>query len=143
MLLLAHPNTNAHHGKPKDWGDERDGVCQTLPTVSVPGLHASFWQPTPEELDTLLRGGSIELRIASQYHPVVSVGVEEWPRQRHDDDGHPITSPHDTGVECPQRVIDAIDRILDDNISQSMERAGVRDMIVKAIYGKGYEITPR
>ena len=99
MLILTHPNTNAHHGKPLDWDDERDGICQTLPTVTVGNLHASFWQPTPEELDTLLRGGSLQLNVYADQHPVISLAVSEWPRQRHDEDGHPIYSPHDTGVD--------------------------------------------
>lgn len=100
MLILTHPNTNAHHGKPKDWDDERDGICQTLPTVSSGVIHMSFWQPTPNELDMLLRGGSINLAIIAEQHPVISVGVNEWPGQRHDDDGHPIYSPHDIGDDC-------------------------------------------
>lgn len=98
MLILTHPNTNRHHGEPEGWNEERDGPCATLPTVSIDGMHASFWQPDPEELDTLLRGGCIKLYIAATQHPVISVGVDEWPKQRHDSDGHPIHSPHDTGV---------------------------------------------
>lgn len=98
MLILTHPNTNRRHGAPENWNEEQDGPCATLPTVSVDGMHVSFWQPTPEELDTLLRGGSIRLYIAATQHPVISVGVDEWPKQLHDEDGHPISGPHDTGA---------------------------------------------
>lgn len=97
MLILTHPNTNRYHGEPEGWNEERDGPCATLPTVSVGVIHASFWQPEPHELDALLRGGSIRFAIIAEQHPVISVSVEEWPEQRHDGDGHPIHSPHDTG----------------------------------------------
>lgn len=98
MLILTHPNTNRRHGAPKTWDEGRDGPCATLPTVSVGVIHTSYWQPEPHELDALLRGGSIVFSVIADQHPVISMGVDEWPKQLHDSDGHPISGPHDTGA---------------------------------------------
>lgn len=90
MLILTHPETNARHGKPEGWDDERNGVCATLPTISVGVIHASFWQPEPHELEILKAGGCVALHVIAAQHPVVSVSVEAWPEQRHSSDGTPI-----------------------------------------------------
>lgn len=101
MLILGHPMTNAHHGAPKNWDAERDGPCETLPTITVrdadnvPILHASFWQPDPSEMDLLLKGGALELHIAAPVHPVVSLRVNAWPGVRHDENGTPLVVSED------------------------------------------------
>ena len=91
MLILGHPMTNAHHGAPKNWDAERDGPCETLPTISVEHnggvVHASFWQPDPAELELLNRGGALELHVLQPAHPVVSLRVNAWPGVRHDENG--------------------------------------------------------
>lgn len=69
-------------GKPKDWNEERDGPCDSLPVrvMQHPGglvEMQSAWQPTPEELDTLNRGGPVILTVCSKAHPPVRLEVEE------------------------------------------------------------------
>ena len=40
---------------------------------------ASSWSPSPSELNTLLRGGTVVLRVAGRVHPPVSMDVEPPP----------------------------------------------------------------
>ena len=64
--------------KPKNWDDERDGRCGTLPVrveeVGLYNYHYSTWKPDAEELALLNAGGAVELCCVGQ-QPPVSVGV--------------------------------------------------------------------
>ena len=65
-------------GPPKGWDAERDGKCGHL-TVRVEGnLYSSAWEPTPDELVTLLNGGSIVLSVVGDQPPVM-LSVEPLP----------------------------------------------------------------
>lgn len=70
-------------GKPKDWDDEKQGICHALPIrdcIDAEGnpLMVSAWQPTPEEIEAIVNGEPILLFVfgtEEHAHPVVSVGV--------------------------------------------------------------------
>lgn len=79
MLVIEHPMTNARHGAPENWDVNRDGPIETLPTITQGGIHHSFWQPEPHELEMLAGGGSVQLSIASSHHPVVAMRVDPFP----------------------------------------------------------------
>ena len=76
-VRIAGATTDA--AAPKDWDVEKDGPCGTLSikTERIVGLAfmTSAWQPTPEELEHLVKGGSVRLSISAPQHPVVQVGV--------------------------------------------------------------------
>lgn len=94
MLILKHPNANRSWGAPKNWNEERDGPCSTLPTIgdgvtahtdTMQIMHFAF---TRDELAILAGGGSLQLAIHTPIMPVVSFEAVEWPGQQYDDDGH-------------------------------------------------------
>lgn len=66
-------------GAPHDWDADALGKCRGLPVrdVLVEGspVMISAWEPTPAELEMLLRGESIKLWIFGTVHPVVSISV--------------------------------------------------------------------
>jgi hypothetical protein len=73
---------NAHPGAPKGWDPEQDGICGVLPVRVTWSKNAlghdtgraqtceSAWVPSPEELATLNRGGTVRLVVAGWQVPV-------------------------------------------------------------------------
>lgn len=65
-------------GAPHEWDH---GKCHGLPILD--GMHdgvpvmVSAWEPSPLELEALLRGETIKLWIYGATHPVVSMTVGE------------------------------------------------------------------
>ena len=66
-------------GAPKNWDPDRDGYCGVLPVrMESDGSNlwmVSSWEPTKEELQLLLAGGTVHLRLSAPAHPVVSLSV--------------------------------------------------------------------
>ncbi len=67
-------------GRPATWDEEKDGHCGGLPVRREVGegghlWMASAWEPTPEELQQLLEGGHVILRVSCPQHPVTSLSV--------------------------------------------------------------------
>lgn len=79
MLLKRIPDATRVLNGPQDW-DESRGPVQGLPIRDVlddagGNWMASSWEPTPDELASLLDGGSVVLMVAGTGHPVVSLQV--------------------------------------------------------------------
>ena len=63
-------------GKPKDWVEERDGLCGSLPVRVEPhGAELlackSAWRPTAQELEMLNAGGFVILSCVGGQPPVM------------------------------------------------------------------------
>lgn len=69
---------------PKDWDEDRNGICMDLPirqeviNDSLPAL-TSAWLPTAEELARLNAGAPVLLRVIATAHPPVMLDVGEIP----------------------------------------------------------------
>ena len=77
-------DSNANFSKPRNWDDERDGPCGTLPVrvepVGIYNYHYSAWKPGAEELALLNAGGVVELCCVGVQPPVsLHVVVEAEP----------------------------------------------------------------
>lgn len=80
MTPIQHPSNNHSLAPPRGLNQEQL-PCETLHVTACRAedglpLMISFWQPTPEEIEHILRGGSIMLYVYGLQHPVVAVGVE-------------------------------------------------------------------
>jgi hypothetical protein len=71
-------------GAPVDWDEAKHGKCAHLfARVSVDGqsqMVESAWEPTPAEMEALIRGGSLILCIVGAQLPV-SLYVEAPPEE--------------------------------------------------------------
>ena len=78
MKWVAVRGKNADFGKPRDWDENRDGPCGTLPVrVEQEGIynaHYSAWKPDAAELARLNEGGVVELCCVG-IQPPVSLSV--------------------------------------------------------------------
>ncbi len=76
MNKLAILGWNAAPGAPKNWNPKRDGDCGALPirvSQHADGTVAyceSAWEPTPRELEQLVAGGKVVLRVVGWQVPV-------------------------------------------------------------------------
>lgn len=81
MLKKVIRGWNAAPGAPKGWDPAKDGDCGALPIRAFPPKALtdpnvklqwveSAWEPTPEELDWLNKGGQLVLRIVGWQVPV-------------------------------------------------------------------------
>ena len=80
MLKKVIAGWNAAPGAPKGWDPKRDGECVGLPIRVFPPkallgeipvqFVESAWEPTPQELEWLNKGGQVVLRIVSWQVPV-------------------------------------------------------------------------
>lgn len=86
-MKILHPDNAKVIEAPDNMPD-----CQPLPVVIEPDGMASFWQPEPIEIEALQRGGSVFLKVRSNVHPVVQIGVVEYP-------GTLATDPYDEALE--------------------------------------------
>lgn len=78
MIIKMIADVVRNWGAPSNWTVE-NGVCGGLPcTVKTDGGVAywvSSWEPTPEELVELNKGGTIHLWVSANQHPVVAMSV--------------------------------------------------------------------
>lgn len=81
-------------GKPADWDDARDGICNSLPIqdIVIEGQHCmiSAWIPTVQEQLAILAGGTVYLRVVGTAHPPVMVWAEDPPHE----DANPYGAPN-------------------------------------------------
>lgn len=78
MIIKRIAGADTIYGAPPDWKD--DGMeCAGLPVRHVQtdqGVFAvSAWEPSPEEIQAILRGETIKLWIRAPGHPVVALTV--------------------------------------------------------------------
>ena len=82
MSPIQHPTNNHTFGAPV--GHNHEALpCETLSVTvgrddSGMPVMASFWQPTPEELESLNAGRPVILYVYGSGHPIVAVGVEDF-----------------------------------------------------------------
>jgi hypothetical protein len=77
-MIPRHIAGSTHHFQPpQTWDEERNGGCSGLHVrVTEGNACASAWEPLPDELEALNRGGSIIITIYGG-QPPVSLHVEE------------------------------------------------------------------
>jgi hypothetical protein len=80
--ILKSKHTTRELGKPKDWDDEINGKCDSLPIIDIQAegcasVMVSLWKPSPKELEMLMSNGHIELWVYGDSHPVVAVSVND------------------------------------------------------------------
>lgn len=75
MNFHQHSTNNMRLGSPPGMAncDSLPATMMTEPDVTI----ASFWRPTPEELATLNRGGSVVLYVFGTAHPPVALTAVE------------------------------------------------------------------
>ena len=78
MHPITFPEVNVPaFGKPKDWVDERDGVCLAIPAYvgedqHRPGMQyvVTMWQPSYKDMEEISRGKPIVLQCWGGMPPV-------------------------------------------------------------------------
>lgn len=103
MLKKAIAGWNAAPGAPADWDPARDGDCGALPIRywprntrldgSAPRVRwcESAWEPTPRELEQLLAGGQVVLRVHGWQVPVALYVEARHPHA--EPDAQPVLAP--------------------------------------------------
>lgn len=87
MIAARIPKATRYLGAPLGWKPETDGDCGHLAirdmTVNrgVQSMH-SLWEPTPQELDWIARGGKVRLMIVGTVHPPVMLMVDLPPEDQ-------------------------------------------------------------
>ena len=71
-ILTPPANWLAHEGVISNFAVRKSGG-------GMQAIYESTWEPTPRELEFLLRGGTIVLRLAGGAHPPVMLYVEAPP----------------------------------------------------------------
>lgn len=77
MRSVQIKNSTHNFGAPENWDPAKDGTCLVLPVrVQEFGENklpecVSAWQPSPEELALLTRGGVVILSIIGRQPPVM------------------------------------------------------------------------
>lgn len=68
--------------KPKNWDDERDGVCGALPVFVEGPRHISWWTLSDEERKAIVNGADVWLTCYGSQPPValLILDCEERPR---------------------------------------------------------------
>lgn len=82
MEILKSKHATRELGKPKDWDDEINGKCDSLPIIDIQSegyvnVMVSLWKPSPKELEMLMSNGHIELWVYGDLHPVVGISVND------------------------------------------------------------------
>lgn len=85
MLVGRIKDATRNLGKPEGWDDERDGPCSSLPirdgrSQGVPHME-SAWYPTIEEMQRMVMGAPVYLRVVGTNHPPVALWVGDTPEQ--------------------------------------------------------------
>lgn len=78
MKKTQHPTNNAVLGAPQGMSIDE---CEALPITRIKyadGVNAvaSFWTPTPAELQLLNNGKPVRLIVLGNTHPPLSMGVD-------------------------------------------------------------------
>lgn len=76
MKFIQHPTANMILCAPQGMAD-----CDNLPATMMvdekgEGTIATFWEPSPEELAALNKGGKVVLYVFGGLHPPVALGVD-------------------------------------------------------------------
>ena len=68
---------NATHvlGAPSEWDAEKNGKCHKLAVRVKDKIFESAWEPTPEEIEAIVRGASVVLSVYGG-QPPVRISVE-------------------------------------------------------------------
>lgn len=82
MLIGCVEGATRVLGKPRDWNEEKNGRCGSLPIcdiVTPDGLPVmvSAWVPTAAELKRLVAGQPVYLWIYGHSHPPVALTVRD------------------------------------------------------------------
>lgn len=87
MIPARIPRATRYLGAPDGWQPESDGDCAHLAirdmTINgdVPSMQ-SLWEPTPQELDWLAKGGKVRLITVGVAHPPVMLLVDLPPDEQ-------------------------------------------------------------
>lgn len=87
MIIRAIDGFTRCLAKPKDWDEEKFGPCTGLPIldhVDQNDQHSmiSAWEPTPDEIKSLIAGAPIYLRVLGTIHPPVGLWVGKPPEDQ-------------------------------------------------------------
>lgn len=63
MIPIHFDGITAIYKAPRDWDAKTNGPCDDLPVLRDGDTATSRWLPTYDELQTLCKGGAIELTI--------------------------------------------------------------------------------
>lgn len=80
MIPLRIAGATHYLGAPKGWEPEKDGNCRHLAVRVDDNVWQSAWEPTPQELELLVAGGSIVLSVVGGQPPVM-LTVEPPPQE--------------------------------------------------------------
>jgi hypothetical protein len=81
MIPARIPGATRYLGAPAGWRPDEHGDCAHLAirdmavNGNVPTMQ-SLWEPTPQELDWLARGGKVRLGVGGTEHPLVFLMVD-------------------------------------------------------------------
>lgn len=76
MKFHQHSSNNMLLGKPPGSTDvETMPATMWVDETTGKATVASFWRPDAEELEALIKGGSVVLYVSGTIHPPVSIGV--------------------------------------------------------------------
>ena len=75
MIPVKTPQCNFTLSKPKDWDEEKNGLCASLSIMTQDDNFISFWKPTDLELEQLIDGGFVAIKVFGTYHPAIALGV--------------------------------------------------------------------
>lgn len=123
MDIIDIPGRTHVFGAPKDWNEERDGLCGALPVRAEamgPGLYKmiSEWRPNEIELEHLKLGAPLQLGVVGVVYPVVSLGVGSVPV--------PKAEEPTAKLSRVQRLMDVLERG-PDRLTLDEEQAAFRD----------------
>lgn len=87
MIPARIPRATRYLGAPAGWEPEANGDCAHLAirdmpvNGNTPSMH-SLWEPTPQELDWLAKGGKVRLMVVGSVHPPVTLMVDLPPDEQ-------------------------------------------------------------
>ena len=65
------PQANQYMGKPKDWDEEKHGMCEVLPVYVTPdGVSLSKWKFSFKQRIKILFGHRVYLQVVGRQPPV-------------------------------------------------------------------------
>lgn len=85
MKAITFPEVNVPaFGKPKDWDDEKDGVCMAIPAYVGNDEHnpgrvfiCTAWKPSDKDLEELAKGKPLMLQCWGGMPPVSIYTVDD------------------------------------------------------------------
>lgn len=76
MLPEKIPGANCNLGAPRGWNEQAHGECVTIEARRYGNVFETLWRPSPDEVATLLNGGTVKLSVFGQGFPPVKLEVE-------------------------------------------------------------------